>query len=258
METTAVRDGDDWVINGTKRFNTGLHVATHDLVFARTSGKPGDARGITASWCRPRRRLQGRVHVVDVQHADRPRRGVARPTSRCRRRPSSARRAEGLDVAQTLRAREPHPPGRLERSARRSTASTRRSPTPSSARCSASRWRRTRRSSSRWPSCRPRPRWCATLVHKTAWQLDRQHHMEVSDKVSMSQLPRQSPGLRGRRPRDPGPRRHRLLAPQAVRAHLSPPPPLPHHRGLGGDPDPPRRRRLFGFWGAQKASTAPE
>jgi alkylation response protein AidB-like acyl-CoA dehydrogenase len=48
METTAVRQGGDWVINGGKRFNTGLHTATIDLVFARTSGKPGDALGITA------------------------------------------------------------------------------------------------------------------------------------------------------------------------------------------------------------------
>ncbi|GAA4617876.1 acyl-CoA dehydrogenase family protein [Saccharopolyspora hordei] len=48
METTAERQGGDWVINGAKRWNTGMHVATHDLVFARTSGNPGDARGITA------------------------------------------------------------------------------------------------------------------------------------------------------------------------------------------------------------------
>ena len=48
LETTAVRDGDEWVINGAKRFNTGVHRATHDLVFARTSGEPGQARGITA------------------------------------------------------------------------------------------------------------------------------------------------------------------------------------------------------------------
>jgi alkylation response protein AidB-like acyl-CoA dehydrogenase len=48
LETTAVRDGADWVINGQKRFNTGLHKATTDLIFARTSGKPGDPRGITA------------------------------------------------------------------------------------------------------------------------------------------------------------------------------------------------------------------
>ncbi|HET6917592.1 MAG TPA: acyl-CoA dehydrogenase family protein, partial [Acidimicrobiales bacterium] len=35
METTAVRDGDEWVINGEKTFNTGVHHAGHDLVFAR-------------------------------------------------------------------------------------------------------------------------------------------------------------------------------------------------------------------------------
>jgi acyl-CoA dehydrogenase len=48
METTATRDGDDWIINGEKTFNTGVHAASHDLIFARTSGKPGDADGITA------------------------------------------------------------------------------------------------------------------------------------------------------------------------------------------------------------------
>jgi alkylation response protein AidB-like acyl-CoA dehydrogenase len=48
LETTAKRDGDSWVIDGKKRFNTGLHHATHDVIFARTAGKPGDARGITA------------------------------------------------------------------------------------------------------------------------------------------------------------------------------------------------------------------
>ena len=48
METTAVRDGDSWVINGEKTWNTGVHAASHDLIFARTSGKPGDADGITA------------------------------------------------------------------------------------------------------------------------------------------------------------------------------------------------------------------
>jgi acyl-CoA dehydrogenase len=47
METSAVRDGDEWVINGTKMWNTGVHKATHDFIFARTSGQPGDGRGIT-------------------------------------------------------------------------------------------------------------------------------------------------------------------------------------------------------------------
>ncbi len=51
METRGVRekrDGvDGWLINGQKMWNTGMHVATHDFVFARTSGKDGDALGIT-------------------------------------------------------------------------------------------------------------------------------------------------------------------------------------------------------------------
>jgi alkylation response protein AidB-like acyl-CoA dehydrogenase len=47
METTATRDGDEWVINGAKMWNSGLHHATHDYVFARTSGQPGEGRGIT-------------------------------------------------------------------------------------------------------------------------------------------------------------------------------------------------------------------
>ena len=51
METRAVpevRDGiDGFLINGEKMWNTGLHVATHDMVFARTSGDDGAAKGIT-------------------------------------------------------------------------------------------------------------------------------------------------------------------------------------------------------------------
>lgn len=47
LETSAVRDAGGWVINGIKRFNSGLHDATHDMVFARSSGEPGDADGIT-------------------------------------------------------------------------------------------------------------------------------------------------------------------------------------------------------------------
>ena len=48
METTAVRDGDEWVINGAKTWNTGIHKAKYDLIMARTSGKAGDGEGITA------------------------------------------------------------------------------------------------------------------------------------------------------------------------------------------------------------------
>ena len=48
METRAVRRGDDWVINGEKTWNTGIHKAPYDMVMARTSGQPGDGHGITA------------------------------------------------------------------------------------------------------------------------------------------------------------------------------------------------------------------
>ncbi|HEY2509193.1 MAG TPA: acyl-CoA dehydrogenase family protein [Streptosporangiaceae bacterium] len=48
MQTTAVRDGDGWVISGEKTWNTGVHAASHDLIFARTGGNAGDGDGITA------------------------------------------------------------------------------------------------------------------------------------------------------------------------------------------------------------------
>ncbi len=51
METRAARerrDGiDGWRIDGEKMWTTGMHVATHCALFARTSGQDGDARGIT-------------------------------------------------------------------------------------------------------------------------------------------------------------------------------------------------------------------
>ena len=48
METTAERIGDHWVINGKKMWNSDVHASKFDMVFARTSGNPGDAKGITA------------------------------------------------------------------------------------------------------------------------------------------------------------------------------------------------------------------
>ena len=48
METTAVRHGDTWTLNGRKRWVSGAHTATHFVVLARTSGNPGDAAGLTA------------------------------------------------------------------------------------------------------------------------------------------------------------------------------------------------------------------
>jgi acyl-CoA dehydrogenase len=52
METAAVRDTRGgvagWRIDGQKMWITGMHTASHCLVFARTSGEAGQARGITA------------------------------------------------------------------------------------------------------------------------------------------------------------------------------------------------------------------
>jgi acyl-CoA dehydrogenase len=60
METRAVRETrngvDGWRIDGEKMWTTGMHVATHCVVFARTSGEPGRARASARSSFRPRHR----------------------------------------------------------------------------------------------------------------------------------------------------------------------------------------------------------
>jgi alkylation response protein AidB-like acyl-CoA dehydrogenase len=48
METTALKHDGDWVIDGRKRFNSGMHNAHFDIVFARSSGIPGQPNGISA------------------------------------------------------------------------------------------------------------------------------------------------------------------------------------------------------------------
>ena len=51
LDTTGVpaEDGSgDWIINGLKRWNSQVARAHGNLIFARTSGQPGDADGITA------------------------------------------------------------------------------------------------------------------------------------------------------------------------------------------------------------------
>jgi len=52
METVATPESRDgvkgWRLDGEKMWTTGMHTATHVVVFARSSGKAGEARGITA------------------------------------------------------------------------------------------------------------------------------------------------------------------------------------------------------------------
>jgi alkylation response protein AidB-like acyl-CoA dehydrogenase len=48
MITRAVRDGDDWIVTGTKNWITNLGVADFYVVFARTDRDAGRSRGISA------------------------------------------------------------------------------------------------------------------------------------------------------------------------------------------------------------------
>jgi alkylation response protein AidB-like acyl-CoA dehydrogenase len=48
MRTRAVRDGDEWVIDGTKNWITNLGIADFYVVFAVTDAEAGHSRGITA------------------------------------------------------------------------------------------------------------------------------------------------------------------------------------------------------------------
>ncbi|MHB9288880.1 acyl-CoA dehydrogenase family protein [Halobacteriales archaeon Cl-PHB] len=48
MDATAEKDGDEWVINGTKRWVTFGPYADFHVVFARSHGEKGDPEGITA------------------------------------------------------------------------------------------------------------------------------------------------------------------------------------------------------------------
>jgi len=45
--TRAVRDGDEWVINGQKMFTTGAHLNTHIFMILRTDPKAPKHEGLT-------------------------------------------------------------------------------------------------------------------------------------------------------------------------------------------------------------------
>jgi acyl-CoA dehydrogenase len=184
METRAVRDGDDWIINGAKRFNSGMHSATHDIVFARTSGKDGDARGITAFfvptdspgfsvdfhwWTLNMPTDHAEVTITDV------------------RVPNAAIFGEegmGLAVAQTFvhenRIRQAASGvGAGQFCIDRSVAYARERITFGAPLAT--------RQAIQWPlvELQTEAEMLRGLVRKTAWELDRVPHMEISDKVSM-------------------------------------------------------------------------
>ena len=50
VRTAAVRDGDDWVINGQKVWNSGAHIADYGLLMTRTDPSLPKHKGLTAFW----------------------------------------------------------------------------------------------------------------------------------------------------------------------------------------------------------------
>jgi len=185
METRAEPDGQDWVINGSKRFNTGVHRATHDLVFARTSGKAGDATGITAFlvptdspgfavpfywWTFNMPSDHGEVELTDVRV---PAEAVLGQVDR------------GLEVAQTF----------LHENRIRQAASSLGAAQYCIDRAAAYAAERhvfgkplSVNQAIQWPlaELQTEAQMVRLLVHYAAWHLDRDHHLEVSDKVSMA------------------------------------------------------------------------
>ena len=53
LTTAAVRDGDEWVIDGRKTWATGAHLADRALLLARTGADDARHRGLTAFGARP-------------------------------------------------------------------------------------------------------------------------------------------------------------------------------------------------------------
>ena len=214
LETTATRDGGDWVINGMKRFNTGMHVAQYDIVFARTSGRAGQ-RARHHRVPRPDRRagLRRPLPLVDVQHALRPRRGDGSTDVRVpRRRDRRRMRARAwprrcCSCTRTASAR------RRRRSAPRSSASTRRV----ALRARADRVRQAARDEpgDPVPARRAAHRLRAAAradPHDRGRDGRAGRPRGVSDRSLDVQLPGEPARVRRGRPRDPGPRRDRLHA----------------------------------------------
>jgi acyl-CoA dehydrogenase len=185
LETRGERRGDGWLINGAKRWNTGVHRATHDLIFARTSGEPGQTRGITAFlvptdtpgfevpfywWTFNMPSDHGEVELHDVTVPDD---AVLGDVDR------------GLEVAQTF----------LHENRIRQAASSLgaaqycidRAVTYAGERVVFGKPLSVNQAV-QWPlvELQTEAQMVRLLVYYAAWHLDRNHHIEVSDKVSMA------------------------------------------------------------------------
>jgi alkylation response protein AidB-like acyl-CoA dehydrogenase len=185
LETTAVPDGDEWVINGAKRFNTGLDIATHDMVFARTSGQPGEATGITC-FVVPTDTPGFNVEFMwwtfnmPSEHAELTLDNVRVPASAI-----LGGLGKGLEMANMFVHEN-----RIRQAASGVGAAqfcVQESVAYAKERVVFGRplWRN---QAIQFPLAEMQTRieMVRNLVYKVAWDLDRSHHMEVSDKVSMA------------------------------------------------------------------------
>jgi acyl-CoA dehydrogenase len=236
METVAVRDGDEWVINGEKTWNTGIHKAQYDLIFARTSGKAGDGTGITAFLTptnAPGFKIEQYLWTFNMptDHAHVSFKDIRVPHSAI-----FGGEGRGLEVVQAF----------FNENRIRQAASS----------LGAAQYcvnEAVRYAQERKPFGKPlstnqaiqfplvelqtQCEMLRALIHKTAWLMDKYGAFSQSDKVSMCNYysnrlcceaaDRAMQVFGG----------HGLLAAHALRAHLPAPPPLPHHRRRRGDPD---------------------
>jgi alkylation response protein AidB-like acyl-CoA dehydrogenase len=184
LETKATKDGDEWVINGQKRFNSGLHNATHDMIFARTSGDDGKAQGISC-FIVPTNAPGFSVDFMwwtfnmPTDHAEVSLHDVRVPATAI-----LGRDGDGLALANTFTHEN-----RIRQAA---------SGVGAAQYCidQSVEYARNRKTFGQPLSSRQAIQWplvelqtecemVRQLVRKTAWELDHKHHMEISDKVAM-------------------------------------------------------------------------
>ena len=260
METRAVpavRDGvPGWMINGEKMWTTGMHVATHCALFARTSGNDGDARGITCLL------VPAKAEGVKVEQymwtfnmpTDHPRVSFTDVFV-----PEDALFGEvggGLALAQCFVHEN-----RIRQAASSLGAAVYCIEESVKYACERKPFGRAlaENQAIQWPlvELATQAEMLRLLIRKTAWEMDKTHagggRAHALRQGFDVQLLGEPAVLRGRRPRHAGAWRHGLFAPQGVRTHLSPPPPLPHYRRQRGNPETQGGRIPVRLYGGRQA-----
>ena len=225
LRTRAVRDGDEWVINGHKWFSTNASIADFLIVMAVTDpdARPHQRASMflvpadTPGRRHPARRPDDGAPRAELRQARRPRRDPLRGRARPRRRAARRRRATGFMIAQHRLGPGPHPP--LHALARRLAAAR--------STCSAST--RTHRYAfgsvlgdkqtvQNWIADSAAQMQAARLMTlHAAWKMDTQGAVGGAPGDLADQVLRRAGAARRRRPRAPDPRLARLLDRHAAR-----------------------------------------